>query len=157
MPTNFHEEYKIPFRDYHFKFHDSIDEKIIAVNEEMKEALEAVQLPHVILTNASRRWAQRTISHLGLDRWFTDDHIIAQEDAGFQPKSSGYKGFEIAIDKLGMPEQNILMVDDLARNLRIPKEMGMQTALVHHGAQHDELPDFVDIAFSDTIALMRSF
>lgn len=153
----FQQEYQISFEDYHFKFHDSIDEKIIEANEEMREALAAVTLPHVILTNASRRWAQRVLKHLGLDPWFSDDRIIAQEDSDFQPKSRGPRGFEIALEKLGLPAHNILIVDDLTRNLRIPKEMGLQTAWIHHGAKADDLPDFVDAAYADTISLMRGF
>ncbi|MEM6781663.1 MAG: HAD family hydrolase [Pseudomonadota bacterium] len=153
----FEREYNICFKDYHFKYHDAIDEKIIEANEDMKAELGRLNLPHVILTNASRRWARRVIAHLGLDPWFPDEAIIAQEDSEFTPKARGPRGFEIALEKLGLPCGEILMVDDMTKNLRIPKDMGLQTALIHHGKKHDAVPDFVDAEFPDTLALMQAF
>lgn len=153
----FEREYNICHSEYHFKYHDAIDEKIIHANEEMREALAAVDLPHVILTNASRPWAERVLRHLGLDSWFPHERIIPQEDTDFEPKARGPRGFEMALEKLGLPTDNILMVDDMVKNLRIPKELGLQTALIHHGQVKQDLPDFVDAEFSDTITLMKNF
>lgn len=157
----FETEYKISRRDYHFKFHESIDEKIIRVNTEMKDGLSKLNLPHVILTNASYEWAVRTLTHLGLKDFFPDTHILGQENFDFIPKARDRDGFDKALSILNLPAENILMVDDLSKNLRIPKEMGMQCALVQHHAKDDGNPDgppkWVDASYDDTLTLIQNF
>lgn len=151
----FEREYNINRREYHFRYHDVIDEKVIAVNEEMKTLISALHLPHVILTNASRPWAHRVLKHLGLDPWFPDDRIIAQEDTDFVAKAQGPRGFEMALARLGLPASSILMVDDMEKNLKIPKSLGLQTALLHHGRKLEDRPDFIDAYASDTLVLLK--
>ena len=152
----FEHDYGVCREAYHFKYHEMIDEKILDVNRDMQGALKELDMPHVILTNGSQEWAKRVLKHQGLDPWFPDDRIVAQEDADFTPKARGPRGFEVAVQKLGLDHENILMVDDLEKNLRIPKDMGMQTVLVHHGRAVDPLPDFVDQSFDDTLTLIHT-
>lgn len=150
----FHQETKMPYEDMHFVYHDAIDETVIEKNEEMAAALRAVHLPSVILTNASRGWVERILAHLGMDDIFAVDHILALEDADFVPKGRGTAGFERAVAKLNLAPEKILMVEDLPRNLSKAKELGLVTALVHHGQLPDDM-DYVDYAFSDTLELMN--
>jgi putative hydrolase of the HAD superfamily len=53
--------------------------------------------------------------------------------------------------------ENILMVDDLDRNLIIPHKMGMQTVYMHHGDPMIEQPEFVDAQFDNLVSLIGSF
>jgi putative hydrolase of the HAD superfamily len=151
----FEREFSINRREYHFRYHEVIDEKVIEVNEEIKVLIGALNLPHVILTNASRPWAHRVLGHLGLDPWFPDDRIIAQEDTGFIAKAQGTQGFDMALERLNLPPQDILMVDDMEKNLKIPKSMGLQTVLLHHGRIPAQPTAFIDAYSSNTIVLLK--
>lgn len=151
----FIEDKNVDYGDYHFPFHEAIDETILERNEEMREGLEQLNLPQVIVTNASRNWAQRALSHLGLDEWFPDEKIIALEDTDFNPKAKSQRPFEMGWEKLGESIENILVVEDTVKNLSVPKEMGFQTALIHHGKQPKNIPDFVDYDFADTLGLLK--
>ncbi|MCB1531096.1 MAG: HAD family hydrolase [Rhodospirillales bacterium] len=151
----FIEDKNVEYSDYHFPFHDAMDEKILGRNEDMCAGLEQLNLPQAIVTNASRGWAQRALSHLGLKEWFPDEVIFALEDADFQPKSRSTRPFELAREKLGQRAEDILVVEDSLRNLTVPKDMGFQTAFIHHGSNIKHIPDFVDYAFPDTVALLK--
>lgn len=152
----FHQETNIPFEDMHFIYHDAIDESVIEKNASMIEALRPITLPQIILTNASRGWVTRILKQLGLDEFFNDENILALEDANFTPKGRGTAGFELAIRKLGLPANDVLMVEDLPRNLAKAKECGLATALVHHGKIPDGAKAHVDHLFADTIELMKA-
>jgi putative hydrolase of the HAD superfamily len=144
----------IPYEDFHIPYHKAVDTTILAKNAEMKIALEALPIPMVILTNASRDWARRTLDHLEYSHIFGDGKLLALEDVEYQSKSSGKKGFEKGLSVLGVRPEETLMVEDLPKNLIHAKEMGMTTALVHHG----QLPkgiDHIDTFFQDTLELVR--
>ena len=150
----FHDETGLPFEDMHFLYHDSVDEKVIARNDEMADALRALHLPSVILTNASRGWVTRILKHLGMDDLFDENLILALEDADFVPKGRGTTGFERALSILNIDPANVLMVEDLPKNLEVAKSTGMKTALVHHG-QLTEKPAHVDYLYANTLDLVR--
>jgi putative hydrolase of the HAD superfamily len=151
----FHQETQIPYPDMHFVYHDAIDETVIQKNAEMAEALRGLHLPSVILTNASRGWVMRILAHLGMDDLFEPGGIIALEDANFTPKGRGTAGFDLAIAKLGLSPSDILMVEDLPRNLMKAKEAGLKTALVHHGQKPDD-GAYIDYLYDDTLELVRA-
>jgi FMN phosphatase YigB (HAD superfamily) len=129
----FHQETQMAYEDMHFVYHDAIDEKIIERNEAVGEALRALKIPSVLLTNSSRSWVTRLLNHLNMADIFGDRDILALEDVGFEPKSRTTAGFEKAIALLKLPPENILVVEDLPRNLAKAKEAGLQTMLLHHG------------------------
>lgn len=122
----------------HHPFHEFIDENLIEKNEVFVKALERLNLPQVLLTNASRGWANRTLTHLGMKHLFPDNHIIAMEDVNYTPKARGPAGFEKAMEVLALPPGQVAVVDDLPRNLVIPKSMGIRTVFITHGCSVNE-------------------
>lgn len=145
----------IAYADFHTPYHNAIDTTILEKNLEMRLALEKIGAPMVILTNASRDWALRTLDHLDLRPVFDDDHILALEDVGLEPKSSSRRGFQAALDIMDRRPDQVLMVEDLAHNLVIAKQMGMTTALVHHGRVPGDR-SMIDHLFDDTLELARA-
>lgn len=143
------------YRDFHFPYHDAVDITILQKNAEMKRAMEALDLPMVILTNASKGWAQRTLKHIELDHLFEDGNVIALEDVDFKAKAYHPNGFERGLEILGTNAAETMMVEDLARNLPIAKNMGMTTALVHHGRKPDNA-DYIDVFFQTTLELVQT-
>lgn len=151
----FFADHGIRYEDFHVPYHNTVDTTILAKNIEMKNALEALGLPMVILTNASRDWARRTVDHLEYGHLFGDGKLLALEDVDFQSKAQGTKGFEKGLEILGVHASQTLMVEDLPKNLVHAKTMGMTTALVHHGKLPDNGLDHIDAFFDDTLELVR--
>lgn len=151
----FFAEHGIRYEDFHLPYHDAVDTTILAKNQQMKTALETLPVPMVILTNASRDWARRTLDHLEYGHIFGDGKLLALEDVDYQAKSSSRKGFEKALSSIGVRPEETLMVEDLPKNLIHAKAMGMTTALVHHGQLPATGIDHVDTFFQDTLELVR--
>lgn len=148
--------YNLAYSDYHFPYHEAIDETILQKNDAMLRALAALGRPQVIVTNASRHWAQRVLVHLGMKEFFPDTHIIALEDSDFEAKAYSPRPFSMAQDIIGCMPQHILVVEDTVRNLSVPKDMGFHTALIHHGRVPKERHAFIDMEYPDTLALLEN-
>lgn len=150
------------FLDY---VHD-IDLTNLAPNPYLKDAITALPGRKFVFTNGSRGHARNITGHLGLDGVF--DGVFALEDMAYipKPKPQAYDMFNAAFDI--NPEQ-ALMVEDMARNLEIPKAMGMRTLLVtSQGEFPDEpeccrpsngesTPDWVDAHTNDLAGWLRAF
>lgn len=146
----------LSYEDFHHPFHKTIDETILDKNREMVSLLEQLSLPMVILTNASRLWAERTIAHIELSHLFPSSRILGLEDADYAAKAHSTKGFKKAAAVLDIAHYNhILMVEDLPRNLMKAKELGMTTAFVRHG-RADGDADHADHVFDDTVQLVQT-
>lgn len=146
------------YRDFHFPYHDAVDTTIVAKNTSMKTALETLvetrALPMVILTNASRHWARKTVAHHEFGHIFDDAKIIALEDVDFKAKAYHPDGFERGLSLLGTTAQDTLVVEDLARNLPVAKRLGLTTALVHAAPSPDHV-DHIDAHFDTTLELTQ--
>lgn len=151
----FIERFNLCRKTMHFDFHESIDETIIEKSVETVDLFQALDLEHFLITHASREWAIRTTAHLGLSPWLNEDNILAHEDTGFESKAESRVPFERALDYLRLPAENVLMIEDTAANLKVPAEMGMGTALIHHGRKPEELPACIDLDFDNAPALLR--
>ena len=57
-----------------------------------------------------------------------------------------------AIDQFGIDPKTALMAEDMARNLKPAKALGMTTVWIDNGSErgsHDYSPDFVDVRVAD--------
>lgn len=147
----FVKDYGFSYRDMHGPYHDLVGVEHIEMIEGMRQQLTALEQPQAILTNASKGWARRALTHAGLKDLFPDEKIIAVEDADFEAKSISDKGFNIAVETLNLCPTKIMMVDDLTRNLKIPHEMGMHTAHIHYNAHNDKTEPHVHASFETAI------
>ena len=149
-------DHGLSYASLHFPFHQRIDETVISPIEGLELSLRSLNVPQVILTNASRCWAERVLKFIGIESLFSADKLIPMEDVDFEPKARSKKGFIAAVKKLNLPAENILMVDDLDRNLVNAYNLGMQTAYMHYGDPIEELPDFIDGQFDDVLSLIKN-
>lgn len=148
------EQFGLVYADYHYLYHDTIDESIVERNEAVNVALGDIDLPHVLVTHASRRWAARAIRHLSMQDYFPDNRIIALEDTDFQGKAYSRAPFVKAMELLNLPPEHMLVVEDTAKNLIRPKEMGMTTVLIHHGRPPAGDTDHIDFSYPDTLEFL---
>lgn len=147
-------DHGLSYADLHFPFHQNIDEKVIQPIEGAIEVLEFFRGRQVILTNASRCWANRALKFIGSNHLFEDEDIIPMEDVGFEAKASNDDGFLKGADLLKINPEEVLMVDDLDRNLKRASQLGMQTVYMHHGNLIPELPEFIDDQYDNLVSLM---
>jgi len=80
-----------------------------------------------IMTNGSRRHAEKVIERLGLGPAFEDIFDIARADLLPKPHPDTYGRF---VRETGILPAQAAMFEDLARNLEVPKALGMVTTLI---------------------------
>lgn len=103
------------------------------------------QLPgrKFIFTNGDRKHAERTARQLGILDNFDDIFDIVA--AGLLPKPAR-QTYERFADLHAVTGSNAVMFEDLARNLAVPKALGMTTVLI---VPHNFEPTFSEIWESD--------
>ena len=103
------------------------------------------QLPgrKFIFTNGDRKHAERTARQLGILDNFDDIFDIVA--AGLLPKPAR-QTYERFADLHAVTGSNAVMFEDLARNLSVPKALGMTTVLI---VPHNFEPTFSEIWESD--------
>lgn len=115
----------------------------------------------VIITHASRYWAEQAVELLGLQDIFPPERIIALNDPAiaFQGKDKSTVAFDAALDILGLPPERVAMVEDTSKNLVIPHDLGMTTVLLTWGkaiepSDHPHVDQFHDTAADFVRSLM---
>lgn len=120
------ERHKIDPDDFLNKVHD-IDYSWLAPDAALGEAIKALPGRKFIFTNGDRGHAERAAAQLGiLDHFDAIFDIVA---GGLKPKpeQASYDRF-MELHRVSGP--NAAMFEDLARNLQVPKAVGMTTVLV---------------------------
>ena len=120
------ERYRVDPDDFLEKVHD-IDYNWLEPNPELAEAIRALPGRRFIFTNGNRDHAERAARRLGILDHFEDIFDIVA--AGLQPKPAAepYDLF-LALHTIAGP--SAVMFEDIARNLQVPKQLGMTTVLI---------------------------
>lgn len=139
----------------HFGLHPLVDEKIIIPHEGLIDDLQSLSVHHGVVTHGARDWALRVLAHLGLLPLFMPERIHALEDFDFHKKGISRVPFETGLLSLGLAPEDVLMVEDQERNLRIPHEMGMGTVLLDYGQRGHKAASFVDLVCHDVHDFIR--
>lgn len=116
--------------------HD-IDLSLLVPDSRLPAALSTLPGRKYIFTNGSRAHAKNVGEHLGIYDLF--DGVFAIEDTNYspKPKASAYDAFIAAFD---INPSQAFMAEDMARNLEIPKALGMHTLLVTSNADWTHEP-----------------
>ncbi|WP_309083838.1 pyrimidine 5'-nucleotidase [Chelativorans sp.] len=120
------ERYQIDPDDFLEKVHD-IDYSWIEPDAALGEAIRALPGRKFIFTNGNRGHAERAARQLGILDHFEDIFDIVA--AGLQPKPSK-ESYDLFVALHAIAGPNAVMFEDLARNLLVPKELGMTTVLI---------------------------
>ena len=103
---------------------------------------------HCVLTHGTTDWALNNLRATGLGHLFHEDQVIGLDKMGADhPKSKSPRGFQLALDSIGLseadiPHTEIYFTDDSAINHPIPHEMGLLT--VHVGPK---VPEYMDAEY----------
>jgi putative hydrolase of the HAD superfamily len=116
----------------------AIDYSVIPPDRALEEAITALPGRKHLFTNGDRAHAENTLAALGFGNIF--DSVFDIVAAGFEPKPR-----QLAYDRFiathAVPPRTSAMFEDMARNLEVPKQMGMTTVLIvssqagHEGAE----------------------
>ena len=106
--------------------HD-IDRTTIVANPALAAAIRALPGRKLIFTNGSRLHAERTAEALGLGGLFDDVFDIVSGALVPKPEPGPYATF---LQRHGVDPTRAVMFEDIARNLVVPKDLGMRTVLV---------------------------
>ena len=118
--------HQIDPNDFLEKAHE-IDYTVIEPNPALGEAIKALPGRKFIFTNGSVPHAEKTAAALGIRDHFDDIFDIVA--AGYIPKpdAAAYRKF---LNRSGVDTRHAAMFEDLPRNLREPKVLGMRTVLI---------------------------
>jgi len=112
--------------DFLEKVHD-IDYSWLKPDPVLGAAIRQLTGRKFIFTNGNRRHAERTARQLGILDDFDDIFDIIA--AGLNPKPAR-ETYDLFLASHGVAGPNAVMFEDLARNLAVPKALGMTTVLV---------------------------
>ena len=112
--------------DFLQKVHD-IDYSWLSPDPELGEAIRALPGRKFIFTNGDRGHAERTARQLGILDHFDDIFDIVAAGLTPKPAAETYDKFA-QLHKVAGPDA--VMFEDLARNLEVPKRLGMTTVLI---------------------------
>lgn len=134
------------------EFLDFVHDIEMDLLREDKRLVEAVaRLPgrKLIFTNGDAPYARRVLGKLGLAHSFEAIHDI--HACAYQPKPHAHSYASMCAN-LGVDPKKALFVEDMARNLRPAKALGMTTVWVNNGSEHgDHSADasFIDYEITD--------
>ncbi|WP_340314551.1 pyrimidine 5'-nucleotidase [Rhizorhabdus argentea] len=120
--------------------------------EEDRRLVEAVaKLPgrKLIFTNGDAVYAGRVLERLGLSKSFEAIHDI--HACAYQPKPH-VASYESMVKAFGIEPTTSLFVEDMARNLKPAKAIGMTTVWVNNGSElgnHEADLSFIDYEIHD--------
>lgn len=116
--------------------HD-VDFSGLTPDPDLAQAIRALPGRKIIHTNGDSTYAQRVLSHRGLDIF---DAIFGVEEVAYHPKPD-QRAYHMVIEQQGFDPASAAMFEDDPRNLLVPQSLGMRTVLVGSG-QHG--PDYVE-------------
>ena len=106
--------------------HD-IDHSPVEADPRLGDAIEGLPGRKFILTNGSRAHAEKVAGRLGITRHFEDIFDIVSSELLPKPNPETYDRF---LKTTGVEPKNAAMFEDLARNLVVPRALGMTTTLI---------------------------
>lgn len=132
------------FLDY---VHD-IEMDVLERNAPLAAAIAKLPGRKIIFTNADTPYATKVLGRLGLGESFEAIHDIHAMDLAPKPQASAYAGLCAAFD---LDPHASLFAEDMARNLKPAKAIGMTTLWVNNGSEQtpDETHEHVDFITDD--------
>jgi len=122
-------------RDFLDYVHDVPVHEFLSADLELRETLEQVKTRKLIFTNSDLKHANRILDALGVRDQF--EHIFDIEAMLFIPKPNP-DPYRLVLDYLKLSPQDVLLIDDMERNLKPAQEMGMRTVLIGNGKPVDD-------------------
>ncbi len=147
-------EHGVEPREFLDFVHD-IDLARLSADPEVVEALDRLPGRKFVFTNGDESYARRVLERLGLANAFDGLHDIHAMDYVPKPDPRAYQAL---CTRHGIDPARALFAEDMARNLRPAKALGMTTVWVDNGSEqagHGHDYDFIDIRVGDIAAWLK--
>ena len=133
---------------HYLGFVHDVDMSVLEVNEALVEALARLPGRKLVFTNGDAPYAGKVLDRLGLGASFEAIHDIHATDYRPKPDPLAYQGL---CDAYGLEPAESLFVDDMARNLKPARAIGMTTVWVDNGSEQgpDSDRSFIDYTVND--------
>lgn len=123
-----HRHHNISAAEFLHRSHDFNVAPLLSVEKGLAHSLKRLAGRKIVLTNAPHDYAARVMAHADIQRYFDGiwaiDHMYRQ--GRYRPKPSLALMRQI-VAFLGVPAQRLVLVEDTLRNLKVAKQVGMQT------------------------------
>jgi putative hydrolase of the HAD superfamily len=133
--------------------HD-IEMDVLEADAPLAAAIARLPGRKLVFTNGDRPYALKVLDRLGLGGSFEAVHDIHAMNLVPKPAESAYRGL---CDAFGLDPAESLFVEDMARNLKPAKAIGMTTVWVDNGSE--QAPDadrsFIDFTTPDLSAWLH--
>ena len=142
---NFHGVEPRHFLDF---VHD-VDLTVLDRDPLLVEAIAELPGRKLIFTNGDAPYAMRVLEKLGLEQSFEAIHDI--HACGYAPKPTP-DAYRSMVDSYGIDPKRALFVEDMARNLKPAKALGMTTVWINNGSErggHEADGSYIDIEITD--------
>jgi len=128
--------------------HD-IEMDVLAEDRRLVEAIARLPGRKLIFTNGDEIYARRVLTKLGLGESFEAIHDI--HACAYQPKPQAH-AYQSMAEAFGIEPVESLFVEDMARNLKPAKAIGMTTVWVNNGSEQGREADdraYIDYEITD--------
>jgi putative hydrolase of the HAD superfamily len=127
--------------------HD-VDMSVLEVNEALVAALARLPGRKLVFTNGDAPYAAKVLDRLGLGETFEAIHDVHATAYKPKPDPTAYQGL---CDAYGLDPKASLFVEDMARNLKPAKAIGMTTVWIDNGSEQTADADrsFIDYRITD--------
>jgi len=107
----------------------------IAPNDRLARALELLPGRRFLFTNGDADYAARVLSAIGIGDHFHG--LIDIHACDYLPKPDA-RGYRLLIERFAIDPARALLVEDMAKNLKPAKALGMTTVWVDNGSDHGD-------------------
>jgi len=128
--------------------HD-IEMDALAEDRRLIEAVARLPGRKLVFTNGDADYARRVLQRLGLGGSFEAIHDI--HACAYRPKPDP-ESYRSMLAALAVDPTTALFAEDMARNLKPAKALGMTTVWVNNGSEfggHQHSPDYIDYETAD--------
>jgi putative hydrolase of the HAD superfamily len=127
----------------------AVDMSVLEQNQPLAAALARLPGRKLIFTNADAPYAERVLDRLGLGESFEAIHDVHAMAYRPKPQAEAYRSL---CEAYGIDPAQSLFVEDMARNLKPAKAIGMTTVWVDNGSEQppeDSDRSFIDYTTTD--------
>ena len=121
----------------------------VARDERLAEALAKLPGRKFVFTNGNETYANRVLKAIGIDDHFHG--LVDIHACSYLPKPDAH-GYRLLVDRFGIDPSRAALIEDMAKNLKPAKALGMTTIWLDNGSDHgdhDADPDAIDHVIDD--------
>ncbi len=121
-------EFGLPQRELYAGSVEQVDaSRYVEPDPQLDAMLAAIPAQLYVFTNATRRYSEDVLKALGVERHF--ERIFDVEFCGWRPKPAA-EAYARVLGEVGLPAEEVGMVEDNAVNIIPARELGMPTFLL---------------------------